>query len=472
MCGGPSSLDLLVFNKFKIVNKMHPRGLIKLVNNFSLENPVKSRFVFFGLFFLVLYCVVIHFNLDTLSSVLDNHWQTADIEGLKKDPIAALLHLHSQPPLFNFFFWLMAVIPGDAYDHFVVFNCLAQSLVGLIVVEISSRYLRSSVGGLAIGILYLLSPGVLLNSAYAFYPPLTSMGFALLIYAFFVLQDKPRFASVLIGFSICYLYMIRSSFSLPAAFILLCIFAYSSRKYLSKVFLVSTLAFSVSILLSLPIKNYLMYGFFGSSSWSLSNLIITFRINTPLGVFATPEAIRAKYPNLQCKKSYGLLDTEDKKTNGEPNYNSCYYVAYINAQMPNVKDNIDVGAYLANIKHSIGSYFDTPDGYYFLMNRGKIEPYITAYNFGLLTLPFKFHQTRVAIILLVFYLIYRVKKDKVQFPSILLAVLTLHFFAHVLTDGGESRRHVFDIEFIFYLVLAMLIRSLLDKKSSSSLAKH
>jgi hypothetical protein len=28
---------------------------------------------------------VIFFNLDTLHSVLDNHWQTADIEGLKKD---------------------------------------------------------------------------------------------------------------------------------------------------------------------------------------------------------------------------------------------------------------------------------------------------------------------------------------------------------------------------------------------------
>ena len=444
---------------------MSVKELIKSVNTFSLESPAKFRAITFTFFFLLLYGIVICFQLDTLSSVLDNHWQTADITGLKQAPITALLHLHSQPPLFNFFFWLMAVIPGEAYDHFVVFNCLAQSLVALIVFEISRRYIKSAFGGLLIGMLYLLSPAVLLNSAYAFYPPLTSMGFALLIYAFFILKDRARFAAVLIGFSICYLYMIRSSFSLPAAFILLCIFAYISRRYISKVFLASTLVLSIAILLSLPIKNYVMYGFFGSSSWTPLNLVMTFSIKTPLGLFATPEVIRKEYPNLQCKRSYGLLDTEDKKANGEPNYNSCYYVAYINAQMPNVAlKNFDLGIYLGNVKHNIGAYFDTPDGYYFLMNRDKVGPYITAFNISLLTLPFKFHQTRVAMILLVFYLIYRVYKDRTQFPAILLTVLALHFFAHVLTDGGESRRHVFDVEFIFYIIFSMFVASFFEKR--------
>ena len=443
--------------------------LIKSINRLSLESPGKFKVIAFASFFLILYGAVIFLQLDTLSSVLDNHWQTADIVRLKQDPIAALLHLHSQPPLFNFFFWLMAVIPGDVYDHFVIFNCLAQSLVALIVFEISRHYVKSGFAGLMIAILYLLSPAVLLNSAYAFYPPLTSMGFALLIYAFFVFKDRPKFSAVLIGFSICYLYMIRSSFSLPAAFILLCIFAFIIRRYISKVFLASTLLISIAILLALPIKNYMMYGFFGSSSWTPLNLVMTFSIKTPLGLFATPEVIRKEYPNLQCKKSYGLLDTEDKKVNGEPNYNSCYYVAYINEQMPNVVwKNFNLRTYLGNVKHNIGSYFDTPDGYYFLKNREKIELYITAFNTGLLTLPFKFHQTRVAMILLVFYLIYRVRKDKAQFPSLVLTVLALHFFAHVLTDGGESRRHVFDVEFIFYIIFSMFVAAFLEKRSKSA----
>ena len=58
------------------------------------------------------------------------------------------------------------------------------------------------------------------------------------------------------------------------------------------------------------------------------------------------------------------------------------------------------------------------------------------------------------------------KKDKEQFPAIMLTVLALHFFAHTLTDGGESRRHVFDIEFTFYLIFAMLIASWLQKRAS------
>ena len=96
----------------------------KLTSEFNLyfsKNYVQSRAALFLFFFSLLYFVVIVFNLDTLHSVLDNHWQTADIEALKKDPAKALLHLHSQPPLFNFFYWLFSLMPGEAYDYFVFF---------------------------------------------------------------------------------------------------------------------------------------------------------------------------------------------------------------------------------------------------------------------------------------------------------------------------------------------------------------
>jgi hypothetical protein len=216
-------------------------------------------------------------------------------------------------------------------------------------------------------------------------------------------------------------------------------------------------------MLSLPIKNYVLYGFFSSSSWTPLNAIMALGIKTPLGPFATPTEVRKAYPELECKKSYGLLDTEDKKTNGEPNYNSCYFIAYLNQQMPNVASEFSVFKYLRNIKRNMGAYFDTPDGYFFLTNRDKIDSYAFAYNFSFLTAYFKFHQIRIGCILLVLYLIYRVKKQKEYLPAILLTILTLHFFAHTLTDGQESRRHVFDIEFIFYLIYSILLSSLYQK---------
>ena len=53
-----------------------------------------------------------------------------------------------------------------------------------------------------------------------------------------------------------------------------------------------------------------------------------------------------------------------------------------------------------------------------------------------------------------------------QFSTILLSILALHFFAHILTDGGESRRHVFDIEFTFYIIFAMFISTILEKRAA------
>jgi hypothetical protein len=442
---------------------MKLRHIITRTDAFFIEKPFSSTIAVLGLFFSILYSSVIFLGLDTLESVLGNHWQTADIEVLRKDPIAALLHLHSQPPLFNFLYWLLDTLPGRAYDYFVIINCLAQSIVALIVVKISSQILKSPTGGFGMGIFYLISPATLLYATYAFYPPLTSMGFAILVYGFFILHSRTRLASILIVSAVCYLYLIRSSFSLPAGIILLSIFIYQARNYVSKQFLLTTVSACLLIMLALPMKNYLLYGFFSSSSWTPLNAIMALGIKTPLGPFATPTEIKKAYPELECKRSYGLLDTEDKKTNGEPNYNSCYFIAYLNQQMPNVASEFSVFKYLRNIKRNMGAYFDTPDGYFFLTNRDKIDSYAFAYNFSFLTAYFKFHQIRIGCILLVLYLIYRVKKQKEYLPAILLTILTLHFFAHTLTDGQESRRHVFDVEFIFYLIYSILLSSLYQK---------
>ncbi len=444
---------------------MNLRRLVNSIDTFFIEKPFLSTIVVLGFFFTILYSCVLLLGLDTLESVLGNHWQTADIEALRKDPVAALLHLHSQPPLFNFLYWLLDTLPGRAYDYFVIVNCAAQSIVALIIVKICGQILKSPAGGLGMGVLYLISPAVLLYATYAFYPPLTSMGFATLVYGFFILKHRTKLASILIVSAVCYLYLIRSSFSLPAGFILLSIFIYLARNSVSKQFLLATVSACLLIMLSLPIKNYLLYGFFSSSSWTPVNVIMTLDIKTPLGPFATPTEIRKAYPDLKCKKSYGLLDTEDKKANGEPNYNSCYFIAYLNEQMPKVASEFSFFKYLKNIKGHMGAYFNTPDGYFFLNNRDKIAAYAFTFNLSFLTAYFKFHQIRIACILLILYLIYRVKKEKEYFSTILLTIFALHFFAHTLTDGSESRRHVFDIEFIFYLIFSMLLTALYPKWS-------
>jgi hypothetical protein len=441
------------------------RNLNSKIDILFYQHPLRANLMLLSTIFILLYSIIIAFNLNTLESVLDNHWQIADINALKKNPTLALLHLHSQPPLFNFTFWLLSQLPGTPYDNFVIFNSFCQSIVTIIVITITSQLVKKRAIGILIGLLYVLSPPVLLNSAYPFYPPLTSMGFAILTYGFFILRSQAKIGSYLISFSICYLYLIRSSFSLIAAIILLILFLYISQKQLSKIFRTAITLTTLLVLLLLPLKNLFLYGFFSSSSWTPVNLIMTLGITTPLGPFPSPHEIRINYPDLECKKSYGLLDTEDSKANGQPNYNSCYYIAYIEKYGKNPLVHFDLIKYLKNVKGHIGQYFNTPDGYYFLKNREQINNYTLGYNLAFLTLFFKFHQIRVLSILLVIYLGYCVYKNREYFPAILLILFSLHFFAHILTDGGESRRHVFDIEFFFYIIFALFLNNFLKKKS-------
>lgn len=425
--------------------------------------PCFTNIAIFIVIFLLLYNFIIFFNLDTLHSVLDNHWQIADIEALKRDPVSSLLHLHSQPPLFNFFYWILSVLPGNAYDNFVILNTFCQTIVALILILLTANILKTKVGGIILGILYVISPSVLLNSAYPFYPPLTSMGFSLLIYGFYLLKIKPKIASILIGFSICYLYMIRSSFSLLAGIILITLYIFIARNDLSKIFISIVTSITLIILSALPLKNLFMYDFFASSSWTPVNLIMTFGIKAPLGPFPTPGWIRENFPELTCKKSYGILDTENNKANGMPNYNSCFYIAYIDKYGHISLDSLNFFIYFKNVARNVIQYFNTPDGYYFLKNRDQIKTYSFVYNLTFLTLYYKFQQIRLLCIFLVFFLCYQVYRDRRYFSSCLLIIFSLHFFAHILTDGGESRRHVFDVEFFFFIIFALFISSILKK---------
>jgi hypothetical protein len=53
----------------------------------------------------------------------------------------------------------------------------------------------------------------------------------------------------------------------------------------------------------------------------------------------------------------------------------------------------------------------------------------------------------------------------------LYAVVAIHFTSHVLTDGDESDRFVFDIEFCFYIFTAYAFAMLKHKKKRQEPAR-
>ena len=55
------------------------------------------------------------------------------------------------------------------------------------------------------------------------------------------------------------------------------------------------------------------------------------------------------------------------------------------------------------------------------------------------------------------------------YMTICLTIVIIHFASHVLTDGYESKRFVFDIEFIFFIIGGLLVNEF--RKSINKLYK-
>jgi hypothetical protein len=106
-------------------------------------------------------------------------------------------------------------------------------------------------------------------------------------------------------------------------------------------------------------------------------------------------------------------------------------------------------------------YFSSPDYYAFLTNRPAIALYadLSHMAYGTVNLPGGGDLRLMALALLAAGLLMAaITREK--FLCVCLVIIVSHFLTHVLTDGQESKRFVFDIEFLFYVLLVMTIAAL------------
>lgn len=428
------------------------------MTNFAIQRFFfKYQRIGLYLFFVFLgYAFVKFLQIDTLGDVFGNHWQYLDIKSLEARPWDSLLHLHTQPPLLNFITWILMSLPGTLYQNFVLLNSFCVGFAALLIFIILGDIIGSKKIAIVAAVLYLISPPTLLNVAYPFYPCLTTLGFALLVYSFYIAKINYKKSLMIFIVSICYLGLLRTSFSLAHAAFFVVLYYFYVRNQFRLVTLACIAFIPAAILLAVPIKNYALYNFFGPTSWAPLNLIGAFRIETPLkSPFPPIEAIEKAFPDLPCKYGYTDVDTVHFKSNGEPNYNSCLVLEYARLKKSEVFEGYILKNHLRNIKHNIGAYFDSPDGYYFLTNREQISGYIAVFNGMFLTIPAKFHQTRVLCALLLIFLVWYSLHKKNLFLAVVCFIWLIHFISHIITDGGEGRRFVFDIEFIFYIAIGL-----------------
>lgn len=396
-------------------------------------------------------------GLDTLGKTLETHMQFLDIPLLQEAPWQSILYTHSQPPLLNVITWILSLLPTDLYLNFIVLNTLCGYLTGLVIYDIARQYLNSSAKAWLITAAYWASPAAFLYTTYPFYPCLTAIGYAGLVYGFFIASRRPSTSLNLIVVSIVYLCLLRSSFTmLHGVCALVVYYFYCQKKPTGRALRWAVIVVTVG-LTAIPVKNFLLYDFFGSSSWAPLNMAKGMGIYDGLGPFPLPEAIRAKYPDLSCARVYGVQDTEDKRRNGYVNFNSCYLIEYAKIVKPTLVENYNYKTHLKIARDSSFVYFSPPEKYPFVENRARIAPYANAYNGLFMVAPVAGKEVRLILIIVLLLSGYFLFKTRDKFIAVSLGIVIVHFFSHVLVDGGESSRFVFDIEFIFWILLAMII---------------
>jgi hypothetical protein len=411
---------------------------------------------------IALYFLTIGLHLNSLSNIFAIHWQFLDLPELLRSPFLSLLHLHSQPPLLNLLTWALASVPGDLYSNFIFVNALCVSASCTLSYIILRGYFTNRTIPFLVSLLLLLTPATLLNISYPFYPCLTLFGYTLFVFSFWLKAEKRALKFYLFFFSVLYLSLLRSSFSLFHVIFYIAVYAAYHKDHVLKnrriILGLSVLLISTTII---PFKNYWLYGFFGSSSWAPINIARGVGVQLDLGMFPSPESIAKERPDLKCTHRYGVQDTALIKANGQPNYNSCYMVAYAPEAAEQFKSRYSLKRHLYRIAtHSI-QYFCAPEKYDFLTNRDQIQSYTKIVQYLFLTLKWdERHETRFLILffILIGFFGAIVKRDR--FLMLCMLVISCHFLGQVLTDGDEGKRFVFEIEFLFPLVAAIAYANL------------
>ena len=396
---------------------------------------------------------------DTLEGALRESWQYLDLDVLDRDPLNALLQLHSQPPLMNLLAWLAGWVPGGRYQALVFLNCAFIAFAAMVIHEVSRAWGAARGLALLLAGAYLVSPAALLYAAYPLYPAPTTAAYALLVLGAHTARRSPRRGLVMSVAGCLFLGLLRSSFTPVHVVLVLTSHIFLTRTRMNPARVTSVLAVCIALLAPLHVKNGVLYGFVGTSSWAPLNLAKGLQVPLRLGHFPTPELIAQELPELRCQSRLGAADSALRKEDGDVNFNHCLYPAYSATVLPEILVGFDAERYLRAVAGNFAAYFSLPDRYPLLTNREAVATYADAYDvifLPLVTLG-DGNAIRLTIVALLAFAFVMALTRPAVVPRFALLLVAIHFMTHVLTDGEESGRFVFDLEFVFFLLVAFVL---------------
>jgi hypothetical protein len=318
--------------------------------------------------------------------------QFIDMELLRHHLLQSLFYLHWQPPGYNLFLGVVLKLFPQPHAYTIAFHVI-HFMFGAVMVCFLFYIIRSLGVGLRLALiattLFIISPGVVLFENWLFYE--YQMLFLLIVSAGLLFHFfTHRSAASAIGFLVCqfWLVMVRNQYHLvyfAAIFVLLWYFTKHNRRLV-----VGVGSVLLALILSLYLKNQILFGHFASSTWmemGMGPLLLhqlspeeqrSFVSQGKLSPAAEAEQLPSQsllgislssfrpYITMPAKTSIPVLDQE-LKPSGAANYNN---VGYLEAQKLFKKDIHFIMvhypiAYVRSVVIAWFTYFMPPDDFAF-----------------------------------------------------------------------------------------------------------
>ncbi len=343
---------------------------------------------------IIAYSVGVRFD----SEPLQYFWQYLDPELLSQNLVTSVYYQHSQPPLFNLFIGtLIQAFPTfHPWVFAFIFHGCSLIIYGLMFYLLVASGINTTLA-LVVASVFIISPEAILYENMLFYTwPIAAL---LMIIAFCVFKyDHTHQRRYAISFLvlIAVLCLSRSMFHLIYLFactVFILLFQKTHRKILIGVGLAAILITS-----SVYIKNWVVFDFFGASSWTGMNVwrivnafdSATENSDSPLAKIQ-PFSPLTDYPELYQQVPEQFLSipalSSPKKSNGDINFNHYGYLTLSKDYMALAKNQVqqDPVQYLKHMARAWLNYTEPAWIYRHLRSNSQhIKPYIEL--FGLHTI--------------------------------------------------------------------------------------
>lgn len=416
---------------------------------------------------------------------------------LKDDLAQSLFYLHSQPPLFNGFLGVVLKLSSTPSLSYEILFHTAGIIICLSFYGILSYLSINWVISLFITVAFMLNPTLILYEHLLYYSYFEVLFVSLSLFFFIRWCREKKIADVLLFWAsllcLCGIHSVFHPLFILATSISLTSYLWfwiKDKQFAKMLFLASLLA--LAPLTALCIKNFLVFGFFGTSSWDGMNLwtkvngfaseqledlhrrgiVSSLAVKAELRTFQQPIGTYYKESELKNIPCHHPADCNQFKSTGYPNFNHSGFIA-LSKQLRKDARAIIFYNPVQFIFYTLGSYsltlWHSSDSVHALLDNNmevvkKMEKIYRFLYFGFLGVESKLDKRmwdRTIIITILFTIVYigtlvhALRRDDYGLAGIklfCLFCLLIHVYTIAVSsiiEFGENNRFRFPVDMAF-----------------------